>query len=417
MASLRILIADERSLMRHALKTLVESHPGWEICAEVSTGREAVSAAKTLKPDIAILAMSMQELNGLEAIKRIRTASPHTEILIRSVDSSPQLIQQILGAGARSCLLESDFDRDLVSAVETIANREPFPTPLTPEAVDSSSAVALVDPSDLEAMQRELAELIALVQQPLREQLVGMEEGKPDDPNARDYIVEELFAVAVRFCEREGRVSERVAHLCCEIFSYLGPSRYDGLTPATMAQLMSNMAKRVPQRYDSEPQRSSFLAVDLLFPSDLALGTYHAERLRDYLSRFRRLLSKNHTSLATQEESELHQLPAVLRIDHLTVEDAVPWTKEVPELHQMIDVLKITEELGGGEGERIPEEDDMPQIVASHNEPSMLVSIFQRIIDRAAIALRTVWQEAMGVFLRTPRLLQNVKRWLNTPMK
>jgi hypothetical protein len=215
----------------------------------------------------------------------------------------------------------------------------------------------------------------------------------------------------------EGRFSERVAHVCCEIFAYLAPSRYDGLTPAAMAQLMSNMAKRVPQRYDSEPQRSSFLSVDLLFHSDLALGTYHAERLRDYLSRFRRLLSKDQTSLATKEESEMHQLPAVLRIDHLTVEDAVPRTQGESELHQMIDVLKITEELGGGDGERMPEEDDMPQIVASHTEPAMLVPVFQRIRDRAAIALRTVLRETMGVLLRTPRLLQNVKRWLNTPMK
>ncbi|MGC2280564.1 MAG: hypothetical protein WA603_11145, partial [Candidatus Acidiferrales bacterium] len=222
-------------------------------------------------------------------------------------------------------------------------------TPLTPEAVDSSSAVASVDPSDLEAMQRELAELIALVQQPLREQLVGMDEGKPDDPNARDYIVEELFAVAVRFCEVDGRFSERVAHLCCEIFSYLAPSKYGGLTPATMAQLMSNMAMRVPQRYDRELQRSSSLLVDLLTRSDLAAGTYHAERLRDYLSRFRRLLSNNHKSLPTQEESELHQLPAILRINHLTVEDAVPWTKEEAKLHPMTDILKITGGLGGGD--------------------------------------------------------------------
>ncbi|MGA8677378.1 MAG: hypothetical protein WB621_19360 [Candidatus Acidiferrales bacterium] len=290
-------------------------------------------------------------------------------------------------------------------------------TPLTPEALDSSSGVASVNQSDLEAMQRELAELIALVQQPLREQLVGMDEGKPDDPNARDYIVEELFAVAVRFCEMEGRFSERVAQLCCEIFTYLAPSKYDGLTPATMAQLMSTMAKRVPQRYDRELQRSSSLLVDLLTRSDLASGTYHAERLRDYLSRFRRLLSNNHKSLPTQEESELHQLPAILRINHLTVEDAVPWTKEEAKLHPMTDILKITGGLGGGDSALIPEEDDMPQILASHTEPSMLLPKFQRIIDRPTIALRAVSREAIGVFLRTPRLLQNVKRWLNAPMK
>jgi hypothetical protein len=282
-------------------------------------------------------------------------------------------------------------------------------TPLTPDAVDSPSAVARVDRSDLETMQRELAELIALVQQPLREQLVGMDEGKPDDPSARDYIVEELFAVAVRFCETDGCSSERVAHLCCEIFTYLAPSKYDGLTPATMAQLMSNMAKSIPQRYDRDLQRSSSLLVDLLTHSDLASGTYHAERLRDYLSRFRRLLSKTHTSRLAEEETELQQLPAVLRINYLTVEDAVPGTREESELHQMTDVLKITEEL-------IPEEDDMPQILPSHTEPTML-PIFQRIIARATMELRTVSREVIGVFLGTPRLLQNVKRWLKAPMK
>jgi hypothetical protein len=86
-------------------------------------------------------------------------------------------------------------------------------------------------------------------------------------------------------------------------------------------------------------------------------------------------------------------------------------------LYQMTDVLKITEELGGGDGALILEEDDMPQILASHAEPSRLVPLFQRIIDRATIVLRTVSRETMGVFLRTPRLLQNVKRWLNAPMK
>jgi hypothetical protein len=290
-------------------------------------------------------------------------------------------------------------------------------TPLTPEAVDSSSAVASVDQSDLEVMQRELAELIALVQQPLRDQLLGMDEGKPDDPNARDYIVEELFAVAVRFCETDGCSSERVAHLCCEIFTYLAPSKYDGLTPETMAQLMSNMAKRVPQRYDRELQRSSSLLVDLLTRSDLASGTYHAKRLRDYLSRFRGLLSKNHTSRLAEDESELQQLPAILRISHVTVADAVPRTKQDPELRQMPDVLKITHELADRDGALPAEEDDIPQILASHTEPSTLVRIFRRIIDRATMALRTISREAIGVSLRTPRLLRNVKRWLNAPMK
>jgi len=217
---------------------LVESHPGWTICAEASTGREAVSAAKTLKPDIAILDISMPEVNGLEAAKRIKTASPNTEILMLSTHYSQQLVQEILGAGARGYILESDSGRNLVIAVETIANHQPFPTPLTIGAVDLPSTVTSADQADIERLQRELAELIALVQLPLRQQLAEISEGKADDLTALDYIMEELFAVAVRFREIDDRISERVAYVCWKVFTYLAPLRYDGLTPTTMAQLM-----------------------------------------------------------------------------------------------------------------------------------------------------------------------------------
>src|ERR1700746_520936 len=139
MASLRILVADEHCLTRNSLKMLIESHPGWTICAEVSTGPEAVSAAKTLKPDIAILDISIPEVTGLEATKRIKIVSPDTEILVLCVQYSHQLIQEILGAGARGYIFEADYGRDLVIAVQTIANPQAFPTPRTTGAVDLPS--------------------------------------------------------------------------------------------------------------------------------------------------------------------------------------------------------------------------------------------------------------------------------------
>lgn len=415
MASLRILIADDNYLVRRDLKLLVESHPGWKICAEASTAREAVSAAKELKPDIAILAMSMPEWNGLEATKRIRSASPNTEILIRSGHRSPPLVQEVLDAGARTCILDTDSDRDLVIAVETIANHQPRPTPLIQEAVDSPSAVASEDQIEIEAIRRNLEELIALVQQPLRQQLAAIEDGKPDDPTARDYIMEELFAIAVRSCAMDRRTSERTAHLCWEIFTYLAPSKCDGLTPTTMARLMSHMAKRVPQRYASELQSSSFLSVDLLSHSDRVLGTNHAEHLQDCLSRFSCLLLKDHRSPSAQEESESHGTAAVLKI--VTVADSIPRVPEEPELHRKIGVLQVTQKLLEGDGLLTPEEHDVPPGLTNHSELPILVRIVEPIVDRVKIALRTLWCWISGIFSRTPRLLQNVKQWLNTPMK
>src|ERR1700756_286068 len=120
MKNLRILIADDHDLMRRGVKTLLQSHAGWEICGEANTGREAVAKSEELKPDIVILDISMPDLNGVEAARRIRKASPNTEVLILSVHYSDQLIREIVDAGVRGYIVKSDSDRDLVTAVETL---------------------------------------------------------------------------------------------------------------------------------------------------------------------------------------------------------------------------------------------------------------------------------------------------------
>jgi len=135
MKNLRILIADDHDLMRRGVRTLLEAHTGWEICAEAPTGREAVAKAEELKPDIVILDISMPDLNGLEAARRIRSASPNTEILILSVHYSDQLIRELLEAGVRGYIIKSDSDRDLIIAVETLANHKPFFTPRATEVI------------------------------------------------------------------------------------------------------------------------------------------------------------------------------------------------------------------------------------------------------------------------------------------
>jgi DNA-binding NarL/FixJ family response regulator len=121
--------------MRRGVKALLQSHAGWEICGEAHTGREAVAKAEELKPDVVILDISMPDLNGVDAAKRIRKASPDTEVLILSVHYSDQLIRDILEAGVRGYIVKSDSDRDLVIAVETLANHKPFFTPRATEVM------------------------------------------------------------------------------------------------------------------------------------------------------------------------------------------------------------------------------------------------------------------------------------------
>jgi DNA-binding NarL/FixJ family response regulator len=138
MKTLRILIADDHDLMRRGLRSLLEAQPGWTICAEAHTGREAVLKAEKLKPDIVVLDITMPELNGVEAARRILKVSPNTEILVLSVHYSDQLIRDILDAGIRGYVVKSDSDRDLTVAVEALANHKPFFTPQVTELILSN---------------------------------------------------------------------------------------------------------------------------------------------------------------------------------------------------------------------------------------------------------------------------------------
>jgi len=126
MKNLRVLIADDHDVVRRGIKSLIESRPEWQVCDEARSGREAVTKAEEKKPDIVVLDISMPELNGLEAARRIRKVSPNSEILILSVHYSDQLIREIVDAGVRGFIVKSDSDRDLIIALETLANHKPF---------------------------------------------------------------------------------------------------------------------------------------------------------------------------------------------------------------------------------------------------------------------------------------------------
>src|SRR5260221_4284042 len=135
----RILVADDHQLFRNGVRALLQSHAGWEICGEASTGHEAIVKAKELTPDIVILDLSMPDLDGADAARKIQVASKNTEILILSVHYSDQLIREIVDAGARGYVLKSDSDRDLLVAVETIARHKPYFTSQAREVIQSES--------------------------------------------------------------------------------------------------------------------------------------------------------------------------------------------------------------------------------------------------------------------------------------
>jgi DNA-binding NarL/FixJ family response regulator len=121
---IRVLLADDHELLRKGVRALLESHPDIEVCGESSNGPGAVDQAVALRPDVAVLDITMPEMNGLDVTKQIRKLAPETEVLIFSAHDSEALVREILGAGARGYILKADAAAHLVAAVEAVSQHD-----------------------------------------------------------------------------------------------------------------------------------------------------------------------------------------------------------------------------------------------------------------------------------------------------
>ena len=132
----RILLVDDHQVVRRGVAALVrDARPDWELCGEASTGREAVAAAASLKPDVVVMDISMPDMNGLEATREIKKNRPETEILILSMHESEQMVHDVLSAGARGYILKLDAGKELIAALDAISQHKVFFTSRVSEVV------------------------------------------------------------------------------------------------------------------------------------------------------------------------------------------------------------------------------------------------------------------------------------------
>jgi DNA-binding NarL/FixJ family response regulator len=122
----RILIADDHGVVRRGLRVLFEARRDFEVCAEASNGRDAVELALHHKPDVAILDISLSIVDGIEATRQIRKESPGTEVMIFTLSDRESEIRDVLQAGARGYVLQSEADEQIVRAVEALARHHAF---------------------------------------------------------------------------------------------------------------------------------------------------------------------------------------------------------------------------------------------------------------------------------------------------
>ena len=129
MKKIRVLLADDHTLMRRGLRLIVEQQPDLVVAGEAEDGRQAVALSASLKPDVAVLDIGMPNLNGIEAAKQITDGESGAAVVILSMHADETYILRALKAGARGYLLKDSAESDLVRAIQSVAEGKSFFSP------------------------------------------------------------------------------------------------------------------------------------------------------------------------------------------------------------------------------------------------------------------------------------------------
>jgi PAS domain S-box-containing protein len=161
--TMRVLVVDDHDVVRRGVRSLLLTHPEYEVCGEALDGRDAVEKAALLRPDLIVMDVSIPNLNGLDATPRIRSLLPDSKVLILSQHESPEMIRQAFRAGACGYLIKSSISRNLLAALAGVSEGKAFIDP----------AISEIDRSEYEVSNyfdtKEILQRSAALEQALRE--------------------------------------------------------------------------------------------------------------------------------------------------------------------------------------------------------------------------------------------------------
>jgi DNA-binding NarL/FixJ family response regulator len=158
--NLRILIADDHGIVRSGLKLLLDRQSDLEVVAEAEDGVDALEKALSVRPDLAILDVSMPRMTGLQATHEIRKQAPQVQVLILSMHEDERYLFEALRAGAAGYVLKRAADKDLLEAVRAAARGEPFLTASAQQSLIRDFLTRGEQP-ELTPREQEIVKLIA----------------------------------------------------------------------------------------------------------------------------------------------------------------------------------------------------------------------------------------------------------------
>lgn len=167
MTRIRVLLADDHTIVRKGLRSLLEAERGIEVVEEAQDGREAVAKVEQLLPDVVVMDISMPLLNGLEATRQIRELFPEVQVVILTVHTNEEYIYQILRAGASGYVVKRAAPNELMLAIQAAYRGETFLSPsvsrrVVEDYIQQAEAAMGEDSYDrLTSREREVLQLVA----------------------------------------------------------------------------------------------------------------------------------------------------------------------------------------------------------------------------------------------------------------
>ncbi|MDP3063935.1 MAG: response regulator transcription factor [Chloroflexota bacterium] len=178
MTKIKVLIADDHAVVREGTRRVLEEDPELEVVAEAGDGEEAVRLATSLRPDVAIIDISMPRMDGIEATRRIKALCPGVAVLVFTAYDNDQFIFSLLEAGAAGYLLKSVRGRELIDAVRAIHSGESVLHPSVARKVLNRFVPAVgkaETPAPLEALSEREKEVLRFAARGLRNQDIARE--------------------------------------------------------------------------------------------------------------------------------------------------------------------------------------------------------------------------------------------------
>lgn len=166
MKKIKVLLADDHTILREGIRSLLENEPDIEVIAEAEDGHQAVKIATQQKPDVILMDIAMPRLNGLEATSQIKKINPDAKILILTMHDSEEYIRKALASGAMGYILKDAASRELLNAIRAVYRGEAVLSPAITRLVIEDylrwGDLKIEEPDDnLSEREREILQLIA----------------------------------------------------------------------------------------------------------------------------------------------------------------------------------------------------------------------------------------------------------------